>query len=186
MLSAHGGSSRSPTSTASSEEAGAHFDFTHLTLTVGYSIMTEILIGPSRPHEPLVRPLAMPVLIILIQLGLQMVISGIMNLTNCAAPFRISSIPKGGRLYPMLYTIVEDIIAVDGGAGKAYRGRLRARYDASWRFRLLIAQLNWFWAIGALLRWYWHHGCSMDSAVPGSCIWCWSVRPFLMLHISSG
>ncbi len=113
--------------------------------------MTGILIGPSIPTEPLVRPLAMPLLILLIQVGSQLLISGIMNWRNCAAPFRISSIPKGGKMHPMVYTIVEDIVAVDGGAGKGYRERLRARYDASWRFRLLIAQLNWFWAAGALL-----------------------------------
>ena len=113
--------------------------------------MTGVLIGPSIPTEPLVRPLAMPLLILLIQVGLQLLISGVMNQRNCAAPFRISSIPKGGKMHPMVYTIVEDIVAVDGGAGKGYRERLRARYDASWRFRLLIAQLNWFWAAGALL-----------------------------------
>ena len=113
--------------------------------------MTGILIGPSIPTEPLVRPLAMPLLILLIQVGSQLLISGVMNIRNCAAPFRISSIAKGEKMHPMVYTIVEDIVAVDGGAGKGYRERLRARYDASWRFRLLIAQLNWFWAAGALI-----------------------------------
>jgi len=128
-----------------------HFDYSHWTMVFGYTIMTGILIGPSIPHEPLVRPLAMPVPFFLIQLGLQLLISGIMNIRHSPAPFRISSIPKGDRVLPMVYTLVEDIVGVDGTAGKSYRRRLRERYDASWRFRIMIAQLNWFWATGSLV-----------------------------------
>ncbi|KAH8885464.1 hypothetical protein GQ53DRAFT_845477 [Thozetella sp. PMI_491] len=127
-----------------------HFDFSHWTMVFGYTIMTGILIGPSIPHEPLVRPLAMPVPFFLIQLGLQLLVTGIMNSRGQAAPFRISSIPKGDRMKPMVYTLVEDIVGVDGTAGKTYRERLRERYEASWRFRVMIAQLNWFWAAGSL------------------------------------
>ncbi len=112
--------------------------------------MTGILIGPSIPSEPLVRPLAIPVSVILIQVGLQLLVTGIMNTRNQTAPCRISSIQKGERIRPMVYTVVEDIVAVDGTAGKSYRQRLRERYNASWRFRIMIAQLNWFWAFGSL------------------------------------
>lgn len=129
-----------------------HFDFSHWTLTSGYTIMTAILIGASVPHEPLVRPLAIPVPLFFIQVGSELVIAGVMNSLGKKAPFRMSSVPKGERVPPLVLTIVEDVVAVDGTAGKLYRKRLMDRYDASWRFRAIIRTMNWFWGIGALLN----------------------------------
>ncbi|KAK0710180.1 hypothetical protein B0T26DRAFT_724282 [Lasiosphaeria miniovina] len=127
------------------------FDFTHMTLSCGYTIMTGILIGASIPHEPLVRPLAMPVPLFFIQLGLQLIATGVMSARAVPAPCRISSVPKGARTPPLVYTLVEDIVAVDGAAGLSYRKALSARYEASSAFRKMIAQQNWFWGVGALV-----------------------------------
>jgi hypothetical protein len=127
------------------------FDFTHWTLSCGYTIMTGILIGASIPHNPLVRPLAIPVSLFFIQVGLQLTWSGWMNKTKRPAPFKISSIPKGGRVPPLVFTLVEDIVGVDGAGGREYREALLARYETSPRFRKMIAQQNWFWAVGALV-----------------------------------
>jgi hypothetical protein len=127
------------------------FDFTHWTLSFGYTIMTGILIGASIPHEPLVRPLAMPVSLFFIQVGVQLVWSGWMNATRRPAPCKISSIDKGGRVPPLVLTLVEDIVGVDGAGGRVYRDSLMARYKISPRFRKMIAQQNWFWAVGALV-----------------------------------
>ncbi|KAK0707967.1 hypothetical protein B0H67DRAFT_543318 [Lasiosphaeris hirsuta] len=127
------------------------FDFTHMTLSFGYTVMTGILIGASIPHEPLVRPLAIPVPLFFIQMGLQLLWSGWMSARHKPAPFKISSVPKGARVPPLVLTIIEDIVAVDGSAGREYRERLMARYEASPRFRKMIAQQNWFWGVGALL-----------------------------------
>lgn len=127
------------------------FDFTHWTLSFGYTVMTGILIGASIPHEPLVRPLAMPVSLFLIQAGVQLVWSGWMNATRRPAPCKISSVDKGGRVLPLVFTLVEDIVGVDGTGGRVYRDSLMARYKASPRFRRMIAQQNWFWAVGALI-----------------------------------
>jgi len=113
--------------------------------------MTGILIGPSIPHEPLVRPLALPMAIFYIQISLQMAWSAYMTARQRPAPFRISSLAKGDPMRPLTYTIIEDVVAVDGGAGRSYRLRLAARYAASATFRRLIAELNYFWCVGALL-----------------------------------
>ncbi|KAK4108844.1 hypothetical protein N656DRAFT_760791 [Canariomyces notabilis] len=127
------------------------FDFTHWTLSFGYTVMTGILIGASIPHNPLVRPLAIPVSLFLIQMGVMLLWSGWMNVTRRPAPCKMSSVPKGGRVPPMVLTIVEDIVGVDGGGGRKYRNSLMARYEVSPRFRKMIAQQNWFWAVGALV-----------------------------------
>ncbi|KAK3291167.1 ankyrin repeat-containing domain protein [Chaetomium fimeti] len=126
------------------------FDFTHWTLSFGYTVMTAILIGGSVPHPPIVRALAIPVSLFFIQIGLQLVWSGWMNVTRRPAPCKISSIPKGGRVPPLVFTLVEDIVGVDGAGGRVYRSALVARYQTSSRFRTMIAQQNWFWAAGAL------------------------------------
>jgi hypothetical protein len=126
-------------------------DFTHWTLSFGYTYMTAVLIGASVPHDPLVRMLAIPVSLFFIQVGLQLVLSMWMNQTGRPAPCKISSIPKGGRVPPLVLTIVEDIVGVDGAGGREYRDALMARYEASPRFRKMIVQQTWFWAVGALV-----------------------------------
>lgn len=67
------------------------------------------------------------------------------------APFRVSSTPKGGHVRPGVYTFVEDVVAVNGGAGRPWREALDARYNASKSFRILMIELSWFWSIGALV-----------------------------------
>lgn len=127
------------------------FDFTHWTLSLGYTVMTGILIGGSIPHDPLVRPLAMPVSIFFAQIGLQLLWTAWMNMTGRPAPCKISSVPKGGRVPPLVFTLVEDVVGVDGAGGREYRNSLLARYEASPRFRKMIARQNLFWAIGLLV-----------------------------------
>src|SRR5690606_36655524 len=97
--------------------------------------MTAILIGASVPHEPLVRPLAMPASMFYIQVGAQMVWSAIMNHLSRPAPFRISSVHKGKPVPQMVLTVLEDIAGVDGGGGPTYRKSVLERYDKSEMFR---------------------------------------------------
>lgn len=127
------------------------FDFTHMTLSVGYTVMTGILIGASIPHEPLVRPLAMPLPLFFIEVGLLAISTGLMDAMNLPATCKVSSTPKGAPIPPILLTFIEDVVAVDGGAGKTYRQRLLNRYKISKHFRALIKGLNWFWGIGSIL-----------------------------------
>lgn len=127
------------------------FDYTHYTLSFGYTYMTAILIGGSIPNEPIVRVLAMPVPLLILQLGAQLVFSGVMYSMGVRARFRVSSVAPGERVLPAVYTFVEDVVAVDGGAGKTYRMRLRERFDASPMFRSMIVRLNWLWGVGGLI-----------------------------------
>ena len=46
--------------------------------------------------------------------------------------------------------VIEDVIAVDTGAGRAYRRAINDRYEASPMFRRMLWQLNTFWAVPAL------------------------------------
>lgn len=127
------------------------FDFTHHTLSVGYTYMSGILIGASIPHNPPVRPLAIPVSLFLIQIGLQLLWTGWMVVNKKKAPCRISNVQKGEPMPPLVLTLVEDIVSVDGGAGREYRDTLHARYAASPMFRKMIMRQTWFWGWGGFL-----------------------------------
>lgn len=126
------------------------FDFTHWSLGAAYTVMTALLIGASIPDPPLVRPLAMPVPIFFIQIGSQCIVMGFMALFGMRTQCRVSSLPKGSPMPPLLLICIEDVVGVDGGGGRDYRLRLHARYNASKRFRDLIKGLNWFWGVSAL------------------------------------
>ena len=64
---------------------------------------------------------------------------------NQLSPIRMSSVPKGAPVRPAIYVIVEDIVAVNGGGGKAYRQAINARYEASPVFRQLLNEMSWLW-----------------------------------------
>jgi hypothetical protein len=66
-------------------------------------------------------------------------------------PFRLSSLPAGHIAHPGIFTIIEDIIAVDGGGGVKFRAELVARYDASPLFRRMLHRLDGFWGFGAFI-----------------------------------
>jgi hypothetical protein len=102
------------------------------------------------PKEPPIRLLAMPVPSMAFAFGSQMIIIDIMRYFGMKAPVRISSLPRGSALRPGIYSIIEDVCAVDGSGGTEFRQRLNLRYQASHYFRQMLHRLTLFWAFGAL------------------------------------
>jgi hypothetical protein len=92
----------------------------------------------------------MPVASMCWAFGVQMLIIDIMRYFNVRAPIRISSLPRGSLLRPAIYSILEDVIAVDGSGGLEFRQRLNLRYQASHHFRKMLHRLTLFWAFGAI------------------------------------
>ena len=113
--------------------------------------VTALLAAGSAPHIVFLRVLAMPAPAILYSLGGCLLIITIWSLAGWKAPFRISSTPRGGKVYPGVYYFVEDIIAVNANAGRPYREALAARYEASPRFRRMIMVQSLFWSIPPVL-----------------------------------
>jgi hypothetical protein len=83
--------------------------------------------------------------------GLQMLLIDLLRYLGVPAPMRISSLPRGSPLRPGIYSIIEDVCAVDGSGGTEFRQRLNLRYVASHYFRRMLHRLTLFWALGALL-----------------------------------
>lgn len=96
------------------------------------------------------RVLAMPVASMLFAFSIQFLVVDGLRLAGVPAPVRISSLPVGAPMRPSVYSIVEDIVAVDGCGGTAFRERLNRRYEASRPFRTMLHRLTLFWASGAL------------------------------------
>ncbi|CZS89370.1 uncharacterized protein RAG0_00774 [Rhynchosporium agropyri] len=127
------------------------FDWVHWNLTlILIVVIAEVAIATSL-STPLVRLLALPLPSIFFTFGLEMLLVEILRSFHIRAPFRVSSTPKGGILRPALYTLIEDVIAVDGNGGTGYRERLNARYVSSPEFRRLMSGLTYFWMMPALL-----------------------------------
>lgn len=128
-----------------------YLDFFHWNLSIAWlAVMIELIVG-TIPHEPPIRLLAMPAPSMLFAFGIQMLIIDILRLAGFRAPMRISSLPRGTPLRPGIYSIIEDVCAVDGSGGTEFRQRLNLRYMASHYFRQMLHRLTLFWAIGALL-----------------------------------
>lgn len=100
---------------------------------------------------PSVRMTSLPPSILLVQVGLTLVIVGILAKFRVRQPFAVSSMPANSVFRPGILVIIEDIVAVDGGRGRPYRAALMERYTASPQFQHLIESLNWFWGIGGFL-----------------------------------
>ena len=111
-------------------------------------IMVELIIG-TIPTYPPIRLLAMPLSTLLWTFGTELLITDMMRLLRIPSPFRISSIPKGSVIRPGIYTFIEDVVAVDGSGGTAFRERLNVRYEASHYFRQMLHRLTLFWGFGA-------------------------------------
>jgi hypothetical protein len=128
------------------------FDTVHWLLSGPYAVMTGVLIGGSIPHEPLQRVLAMPMALGFIMLGVIFIVNGIAVQKRWRLRwFRMSSFVRGALTPPITYSIVEDVVAVDGGGGQKYRAALLARYNASPRFRAMLRQMTWFWGVPAVV-----------------------------------
>lgn len=79
--------------------------------------------------------------LILVEIGISL---------NISAPFRFSSVPKGARLRPGVFIVTEDVVAVDGKQGEAWRQAWNDRYEADVELRWLCRTLDWAWGVSGL------------------------------------
>jgi hypothetical protein len=85
---------------------------------------------------------------LMFELAVLALISLILHATHAGAPFQLGSIPAGERVRPVIYYVVEDVVAVDGGGGIEYRSAFNARYVSSVRFQKMIYWLTVMWMLG--------------------------------------
>ncbi|KAL7280244.1 hypothetical protein ACG7TL_006664 [Trametes sanguinea] len=66
-------------------------------------------------------------------------------------PFRVSSMPPYTGLPPAVYTLVEDIIAVDGGGCVEFRQAWRIRYEHSAIMRRIVRVTSLWWGASGMI-----------------------------------
>ena len=89
--------------------------------------------------------------VLLLQCGPQFLLSCYASKMGWTNPFRFSSMPRGSKAVPAVFTIVEDVVAVDGGAGREFRKKWKERYEASEIFRDMLWTLTMVWGGGAIV-----------------------------------
>ena len=66
-------------------------------------------------------------------------------------PFRVSSMPPWTGLPPAAYTLVEDVVAVDGGGCVEFRQAWRIRYEHSAVMRHIVRRTSLAWGASGML-----------------------------------
>ena len=121
------------------------WSFASSILVITAQIVVAVVADP-----PLVPLFAMVTSTMLFVTGIQLILAFFLYHAHAKIPFRLSSLAPGHTAHPAVFTIIEDIVAVDGGGGVEYREALIARYDASPLFRRMLNRLDGFWGVGAL------------------------------------
>jgi hypothetical protein len=125
-----------------------YLDAFHWNFSLGWIIvMVELIVG-TVPDYPPIRLLSMPVVTMLLVLSTELLVVDILRLFHQPAPIRISSVPEGAQLRPGIYSMIEDVVAVDGSGGTEFRTALDKRYSSSHTFRSMLRRLGLFWGIG--------------------------------------
>jgi hypothetical protein len=100
--------------------------------------------------DPIIQLLALPLASVQAVFGTVLLLTDLLHLCSVPSPVRISSVPRGGQVRPGVYSLIEDICAVDGAGTTEFRKALDRRYRASPVFRDMLRHLGLFWALGAL------------------------------------
>lgn len=160
------------------------FDLLTWTSVITITVVTALFIVGGAPHIVFLRVLSMPAPAILYAVGGVLALTTLYHQMGWLAPFRLSSTPKGGVVLPGVYYFIEDVVAVNAGAGRPYREALAARYKASPRFRRMLHVQSWFWSIPALVLAVILTVVAVIPPVPESVAYgvCWAV-PFLWVTL---
>ncbi|TKA63989.1 hypothetical protein B0A49_10120 [Cryomyces minteri] len=98
--------------------------------------MVELIVG-TIPEKPPIRLLAMLVSSLVFAFGVELLVVDACQLVGVREPVRISSLTHGEPLRPSIYSIIEDVAAVDGSGGTAFREHA-APADAVWAIVALV------------------------------------------------
>ncbi|KAH7161564.1 hypothetical protein EDB81DRAFT_348829 [Dactylonectria macrodidyma] len=156
------------------------FDMLNWASVLTITVVTALFIVGSAPHIVWLRVLCMPAPAILYCLGGVLAVITLYHRMEWPAPFRFSSTDKGEKVLPGVYYFIEDVVAVNAGAGRPYREALAARYNASPRFRRMLYEQSLFWSIPSLILAVPLTVIAVIPPVPATAAYgiCWAV-PFL-------
>ncbi|KAI5809814.1 hypothetical protein DFH27DRAFT_476406 [Peziza echinospora] len=127
-----------------------HLDLYQIQFTLGFIAITLVLSFTTQGPN-FIRNVALAPSILLVQIGPQFIFSCIAYRLGWKNPFRFSSSLAGEQCVPAVFTIVEDVIGVDGRGGKPFRTLWKGRYLQSKLFREMLYKQTLFWGFGSTL-----------------------------------
>ena len=101
-------------------------------ITLGISLQSMIIVS-------------LPTSILMLYVCIELLLAQLAMAVHMPAPFRFSSVAPGELIRPGVYIIAEDVVAVDGKQGQAFRQAWSDRYEASPAFRALLRRLDLLW-----------------------------------------
>ncbi|GJE91564.1 hypothetical protein PsYK624_077140 [Phanerochaete sordida] len=125
-------------------------DAFHVLISIALAVyLVPLIIGSSlNPASP--RAVAMALPCVMLTFSLPLLLTGLLP-NRLRVPWRMSSFPAYRPLPPLTYTIVEDVIAVDGSGGLRFRHAWAHRYQASAALRALLRATALGWGASGTL-----------------------------------
>lgn len=108
------------------------------------------MVAVGLSEQPVIPLFAMIVSTAIFIHGTRLTVAFFLYHTGVRIPVRVSSLPAWSVARPAVYSLIEDVVAVNGGGGTKYREELNARYEASPAFRRMLNRMDGFWGFGAL------------------------------------
>lgn len=118
-------------------------DFFHYNFIFGFILLTALITAGIVTENLTV--VSLPLSILVLYISLELLLAYTATSLDIPAPFRMSSVAKGAETRPGVFVIVEDVVAVDGGVGRAWREAWGARYEASPVMRGFLKRMDLVW-----------------------------------------
>ena len=128
-----------------------YLDASHWLFSITLAITLAELLIATAPKTPYIKLLAMVNPSMFFSIFLFVFLLDIASFMHIRAPFRISSVAKGELLRPGIYTILEDVIAVDLDRAATFRTSFNEHWKTSPMFRRRLYQLSILWSLPGLL-----------------------------------
>ncbi|KAJ5272364.1 hypothetical protein N7478_007489 [Penicillium angulare] len=124
------------------------FDYFFWNFVFMFCVLTALITSGITTEN--LQIVSLPLSILILWVSAQMTIAEILLALQIKVPFRMSSLQKSDTLRPGVYVIVEDVVAVDGKQGRAWRQAWNDRYISSPIFKQFLSQIERIWAVTGL------------------------------------
>lgn len=129
-------------------EQGWKMDYFGWNFLLGFLGLTVIIsLGISLESVAVV---SLPASILMLYVCIELVLAQAAMGAGMRAPIRFSSLAKGEPQRPGSFVIIEDVVAVDGKQGRAWRSAWIARYEASPVLRSHLRRMDMIWGTSGL------------------------------------
>ena len=127
------------------------FDCSYYVLSLALLVVIVELVAATSTKKVKVGVIAMAPPSVLYVVAAFMLGQNCMHVLGMRAMWTISSVKRGESVPPPLFTVMEDVFAVDGcHEGRSAREAMLAMYEGNARLRSTLVWWSWFWGFACL------------------------------------